>query len=121
MCSSTSSPRRAPVRAWSTRRCVPPTRGTSPVALVDVAQELIINEEDPFSTGGPVRGIWVIEVHPDGFSDLEANFVGTERTSPSDRAVKSYLDTRLFSRTLADDITLSDGRVVEKGTEVASS
>ena len=86
--------------------------------LVDVAQELIINEEDPFSTGGPVRGIWVNEVHPDGFSDLEGNFVGTERTSPSDRAVKSYLDTRLFSRTLADDITLSDGRVVEKGTEV---
>ena len=86
--------------------------------LVDVAQELIINEEDPFSTGGPVRGIWVNEVHPDGFSDADGNFVGTERTSPSDRAVKSYLDTRLFSRTLADDIALSDGRVVEKGTEV---
>ncbi len=86
--------------------------------LVDVAQELIINEEDPFATGGPVRGIWVEGVHPDGFSDLEGNFVGTQRTTPSDRAVKSYLDTRLFSRTLADDITLTDGRVVEKGTEV---
>ena len=86
--------------------------------LVDVAQELIINEEDPFATGAPVRGIWINGVHPDGFADADGNYVGTQRTAPSDRAVKSYMDTRLFSRTLADDVTLSDGRLVPKGTEV---
>ena len=33
--------------------------------LVDVAQELIINDEDPFADGGPVRGIWIEDVEPD--------------------------------------------------------
>jgi len=65
--------------------------------LVDVAQELIINEEDPFERGGPVRGLWLEDIGPD-----------TADT-------RSYLDARLFSRCLADDVTLSDGTVLEAG------
>ena len=68
--------------------------------LVDVAQELIINEEDPFGTGAPVRGIWIEDVEPDS------------------RGKRHYLETRLYSRTLADDLTLSDGTVLERGTYV---
>ncbi|HWJ98571.1 MAG TPA: DNA-directed RNA polymerase subunit beta', partial [Acidimicrobiales bacterium] len=68
--------------------------------LVDVAQELIINDEDPFAKGGPVRGVWLEGIEPD---------------APGRR---SYLETRLFSRTLSDDVTLSDGTVIEKGTMV---
>src|SRR6478672_12224243 len=33
--------------------------------LVDVAQELIIREEDCSREGGPVRGIWIENVEPD--------------------------------------------------------
>ncbi|MEM8905232.1 MAG: DNA-directed RNA polymerase subunit beta', partial [Actinomycetota bacterium] len=65
--------------------------------LVDVAQELIINDEDPFERGS-VRGIWLEDIGPDQ---------GDKRT---------YLETRLFSRCLADDVTLSDGTVFEAGT-----
>jgi DNA-directed RNA polymerase subunit beta' len=68
--------------------------------LVDVAQELIINEEDPFERGGPVRGLWLEDIGPD-----------TADT-------RTYLDTRLFSRCLADDVTLSDGEVLPAGTLV---
>jgi DNA-directed RNA polymerase subunit beta' len=68
--------------------------------LVDVAQELIINEEDPFATDGPVRGIWIDNVEPD---------------QPGRR---TYLETRLFSRTLADDVVLSDGSKIPAGTVV---
>ena len=65
--------------------------------LVDVAQELIINDEDPFATGNAVRGIWIEDIEPD-------------------RAGKrSWLEVRLFSRTLADDVTLADGTVYPKG------
>ncbi len=67
--------------------------------LVDVAQELIINDEDPFSRGA-VRGLWLENVQAD---------------TPGKR---SYLETRLFSRALADDLTLQDGTVVERGTLV---
>jgi len=66
--------------------------------LVDVAQELIINDEDPFASGGPVRGIWIEDIEPD---------------RPGKR---SWLETRLYSRTLADDVTLSDGTVLARGT-----
>jgi DNA-directed RNA polymerase subunit beta' len=66
--------------------------------LVDVAQELIINDEDPFASGGPVRGIWIEDIESD---------------RPGKRA---WLETRLFSRTLADDVTLTDGTVLERGT-----
>ncbi|MBT5849842.1 MAG: DNA-directed RNA polymerase subunit beta' [Acidimicrobiaceae bacterium] len=68
--------------------------------LVDVAQELIINEEDPFDRPGAVRGIWLEDVMPD---------TATKRT---------HLESRLFGRVLADDVTLSDGRVIEKGTMI---
>jgi DNA-directed RNA polymerase subunit beta' len=68
--------------------------------LVDVAQELIINDEDPFASGNAVRGIWI--------EDIEADRPGK----------RSWLEVRLFSRTLADDVTLSDGTVYAKGTVI---
>src|SRR5690606_37646843 len=68
--------------------------------LVDVAQELIINDEDPFASGAPVRGIWIEDVVPE---------TAGKRT---------YLETRLYSRTLADDRTLSDGTTLPAGTVV---
>jgi DNA-directed RNA polymerase subunit beta' len=71
--------------------------------LVDVAQELIINHEDPFEGGGPVRGIWIENVQPD------------------EAGRRFYLETRLFSRTLADDVKLSDGTVMKAGTIVADA
>jgi DNA-directed RNA polymerase subunit beta' len=57
--------------------------------LVDVAQELIINEHDPFSDGGAVRGIWIEDLGPD---------------RPGRR---TYLEHRLFGRVLADDVEVS--------------
>jgi DNA-directed RNA polymerase subunit beta' len=68
--------------------------------LVDVAQELIINDENPFESGGPVRGLWL--------EDIKADEPGK----------RNYLETRLFSRTLAEDVTLSDGTVIPRGTVV---
>jgi DNA-directed RNA polymerase subunit beta' len=68
--------------------------------LVDVAQELIINDRDPFAEGGPIRSLTIDEVRPD---------------EPGKRF---YLETRLFSRTLAEDITLADGTELPKGTMV---
>ena len=59
--------------------------------LVDVAQELIINDRDPFAERwpGPRR---------------------RDRERPPDEPGKRfYLETRLFSRTLAEDVKLSDG------------
>jgi DNA-directed RNA polymerase subunit beta' len=67
--------------------------------LVDVAQELIINDEDPFERPGIVRGIWLEDIIPD---------------SPN---LRSHLETRLFGRVLADDVTLTDG-VMSAGTMV---
>jgi DNA-directed RNA polymerase subunit beta' len=77
--------------------------------LVDVAQELIIRELDCQREGDPVvRGLWVEDVGPD---------------QPGRR---TYLETRLFGRTLAVDVPLSDdnpheemaGTVLTAGTEV---
>jgi DNA-directed RNA polymerase subunit beta' len=68
--------------------------------LVDVAQELIINNYDPFASGGPVRGIWIEDVVAD---------------TPGKR---SHLETKLFSRSLADAIELSDGTKLPAGTVV---
>ncbi len=67
--------------------------------LVDVAQELIINDEDPFDRP-VVRGIWLEDVMPD---------------TPNKR---THLESRLFGRVLADDVTLGDGRLIEKGTMI---
>ena len=63
--------------------------------LVDVAQELIINDEDPFENNEPVPGIQI---------DLRAG----------DRP----LEVRLLGRVLADDVTLDDGTVVAAGEMV---
>tara|TARA_B110000014_G_C20126830_1_gene601287 strand:+ start:4432 stop:8400 length:3969 start_codon:yes stop_codon:yes gene_type:complete len=71
--------------------------------LVDVSQELIINEHNPFEGDGPVFGIWIDDVEPD----------------QEDK--RTYLDTRLLSRTIADEVKLSDGSVLEAGTIVGES
>jgi DNA-directed RNA polymerase subunit beta' len=70
--------------------------------LVDVSQELIINERDPFAEGGPIRSITIEDVRAD---------------EPGRRF---YLETRLLSRTLAEDVSLADGSVVPRGTEVGT-
>ncbi len=61
--------------------------------LVDVAQELIVREADC----GTTRGIWVESVVPD---------------EPGRR---SYLETRLFGRLLAEPVALADGSRLEAG------
>ncbi|CAB4770036.1 MAG: DNA-directed RNA polymerase subunit beta' [Actinobacteria bacterium] len=68
--------------------------------LVDVAQELIINDEHPLESGAPVRGLWLEDIRPDS------------------AGWRSHVETRLFSRTLADDVTLGDGTVYPRGTVV---
>jgi DNA-directed RNA polymerase subunit beta' len=67
--------------------------------LVDVAQELIVREEDC----GTTRGIWV-----DGVTADQAG-------------KRSYLETRAYGRVLAEPVTLSDGSVVEAGTTLDDS
>jgi DNA-directed RNA polymerase subunit beta' len=62
--------------------------------LVDVAQELIVREDDC----GTTRGIWIEEVEPDG---------------PGKR---SYLETRAYGRILVEPASLSDKTRVEAGT-----
>jgi DNA-directed RNA polymerase subunit beta' len=62
--------------------------------LVDVAQELIVREEDC----GTTLGVWVENVTVD-----------TENT-------RSYPDTKLFGRALLKDITLSNGSVLPRNT-----
>ena len=90
--------------------------------LVDVAQELIINEEDPFAkadaTGSPIRGIYVEDIWPDGFFSTDGTYVGSRPKEATDKMRRTYLETRLFSRTLANDVKLSDGTTVAKGTVV---
>ncbi|MYK76565.1 MAG: DNA-directed RNA polymerase subunit beta', partial [Acidimicrobiaceae bacterium] len=71
--------------------------------LVDVAQEVIINSEDPFAAGTYVKGIWLDDVQPD---------------SPHKR---TYLETRLFGRVLAEDVALSDGSIILAGTMVGDA
>ena len=51
--------------------------------LVDVAQELIIREDDCAREGDPVRGIWIEDVVPD------------------QAGKRTYLETRLFGRSLS--------------------
>ncbi len=64
--------------------------------LVDVAQELIVREEDC----GTTLGVWVDHVEPD---------------TPSRR---TYLETKLFGRALLNDITLADGTTLTRNTIV---
>jgi DNA-directed RNA polymerase subunit beta' len=65
--------------------------------LVDVAQELIVRQEDC----GTSRGVWIRGVHRD------------------DERARTYLETRLDGRVLARDVTVSDGTVVGAGTAVS--
>ena len=62
--------------------------------LVDVAQELIIREEDC----GTNLGIWVNHVQEDTANQ------------------RAYLETKLFGRALLNDVALSDGTVLERNT-----
>jgi DNA-directed RNA polymerase subunit beta' len=64
--------------------------------LVDVAQELIIRQEDC----GTTRGIWIEHIQPD------------------DERVRAYLETRIDGRVLARDVPLSDGTAIEAGTMI---
>ena len=64
--------------------------------LVDVAQELIIREIDC----GTTLGVWVENVGADTANK------------------RAYLETKLFGRALLQDITLSDGTVLQKNTLV---
>jgi DNA-directed RNA polymerase subunit beta' len=62
--------------------------------LVDVAQELIIREEDC----GTTLGLWIENVQPDSANS------------------RAYLETKLFGRALLNDVTLSDGTVLPKNS-----
>jgi len=64
--------------------------------LVDVAQELIVREDDC----GTRLGIWVENVRADS------------------KDSRNYLDTKLFGRALLNDVTLVDGTVIAKNTIV---
>src|SRR4029453_8519626 len=57
--------------------------------LVDVAQELIVREDDCHREGEPARGLWIEDVVPD------------------QAARRSYLETRIFGRVLVNDVQLS--------------
>ncbi len=68
--------------------------------LVDVAQELIVRTADCAAPGEAPRGMWAEDIGPD---------------QPGRR---TYLETRIFGRTLATDVTLSDGAVLAAGIEI---
>ena len=68
--------------------------------LVDVAQELIVREEDCHRDEPRVPGVWISDIAPD---------------SPDHR---THLETRLFGRRLADPVTLSDGTEIAVDTVV---
>src|SRR3546814_6879274 len=75
---------------WSSDVCSSDLR-----RLVDVAQELIILELDCQREGDPVRGLWIEDIVPD------------------QAGKRSYLETRIFGRTLAVDVKLSKQNPVE--------
>ena len=65
--------------------------------LVDVAQELIVREEDC----GTTRGVRIGEIQPD------------------DEKVRAYLETRIDGRILSREVKLSDGTLLPEGTEIS--
>jgi DNA-directed RNA polymerase subunit beta' len=87
--------------------------------LVDVSQEVIINDRDPFADGTPVRSAWIDDVQPDGYFDAEGNYVGPDAKNPGDSYRRTYLETRLNGRVLAEDVTLSDGTVFAQATMIS--
>ena len=60
--------------------------------LVDVAQELIVREDD---------------------CGTHARRLGRERRSPTRPTSRTYLETKLFGRALLNDVTLADGTVLD--------
>ncbi len=69
--------------------------------LVDVAQELIVQpelEDDSERVPVGARGLWIEDVVPD------------------ESGKRTYLESRLLSRTLAEDVKLSDGTKIAAGT-----
>jgi DNA-directed RNA polymerase subunit beta' len=62
--------------------------------LVDVAQELIVKEFDCATQ----RGMWI------------------EHVAPDTRAQRAHLETKLWGRVVAEDVTLDDGAVIPAGT-----
>jgi DNA-directed RNA polymerase subunit beta' len=62
--------------------------------LVDVAQELIVKEFDC----GTQRGMWI------------------EHVTPDTRGQRAHLETKLWGRVLAEDVTLSNGTTIQTGT-----
>ena len=62
--------------------------------LVDVAQELIVKEFDC----GTARGMWI------------------EHVAPDTRAQRAHLETKLWGRVVAEDVTLADGSLIASGT-----
>ena len=88
--------------------------------LVDVAQELIIRGEDCSADApGPVRGVWVEDVRADGTYDAEGNQVPTG--TPGGTVRRFHLETKLFGRVLAEDVTLSDKTKLEAGSQIGES
>ncbi len=83
--------------------------------LVDVAQEVIINDRDPFEEGRAVRGLVLHDIKPDGYYNRHTG-EASDAGDPDARMVRTYLETRLYSRVVADDQELADGTVIPKGT-----
>ncbi|MGH1494047.1 MAG: DNA-directed RNA polymerase subunit beta', partial [Acidimicrobiales bacterium] len=70
-----------------------------------------------FEPGRPVRGLFLEDVKPDGYYNKDTN-EPSDASDPDARMIRTYLETRLYSRVLADDVTLADGSVIERGTMV---
>ncbi len=87
--------------------------------LVDVSQEVIINDRDPFTDGTTIRSAWIDQVQPDGYFDAEDNYVGPEAINPGDAYRRTYLETRLNGRVLAEDVKLADGTVFKMATMIS--
>ena len=87
--------------------------------LVDVSQEVIINNDDPFADGAKPPSAWIEDIYPeDYFVDASGNYVGTD-PEPGCEKKRSYLRTRLYGRVLGEDVTLSDGTVFESATMIS--
>ena len=87
--------------------------------LVDVSQEVIINDDDPFAEGSKPSSAWIEDIYPeDYFVDASGNYVGTD-PQPGCEKKRAYLRTRLYGRVLGEDVNLSDGTVFEKATMIS--
>ena len=87
--------------------------------LVDVSQEVIINDDDPFAEGSKPPSAWIEDIYPeDYFVDASGNYVGTD-PQPGCEKKRAYLRTRLYGRVLGEDVNLSDGTVFEKATMIS--